>query len=346
MRRVHDNERPPRFPRDQFRDDSLTLTANGQQPAVMPDVRYCFILNPAAGGGFAERSWPGLQRELRAAGIEHRVCVSKYRGHGRELARAAFEAGERNFLVVGGDGTANEVLNGLIGPSGPDAAGFSLGAVPWGTGNDWARQHAFPRRAGDLIEALRTASFKQQDIGRATFTDSAAGAGPHYFLNCAGTGFDSYLLTQMASIPGRRFRYFLALMKCLRTFRASDLTLDLETESLEATALLLEICIGRYAGAGMLFAPDALADDGLLDLLLIEDLNMLQVLRSLPYLYNGRINEHPATRAWRCRRLSIMSSARQYLHCDGEVVGELPVEIDIQPGRLRVLRSAADCPPD
>ncbi len=104
--------------------------------------------------------------------------------------------------------------------------------------------------------------------------------------------------------------------------------------------MLLEVCLGKFAGAGMHFAPAAEADDGLFDVLLIEDLSILQVLRSLAYLYNGRINEHPAARNWRCRSVSIAARAGQHLHCDGELVGELPVEIEILPRVLSVLTPA------
>jgi YegS/Rv2252/BmrU family lipid kinase len=303
----------------------------------MTQGSHCFIVNPAAGGGFAGRNWPILRETLCRAGIDHRHYLSEHNGHCRELARAALEAGQRKFVVVGGDGTANEVLNGLIDASGADAAAFSLGVVPWGTGNDWASYYGFSRQAEDFIQVLLAGCVTRQDIGRATFTDESGATREHYFLNCAGTGFDSYLLRKMGSGHGSRIRYFLFLFKCLRKFRATSMQLDLDTASFEGPTLLLEICLGKFAGAGMHFAPTAAVDDGLFDVLHIEDLGITQLLGSLSYLYNGRINEHRAARHWRCRSVSISARDGQALHCDGELIAELPVQIELLPRALSVL---------
>ncbi len=303
----------------------------------MSEDRYCFILNPAAGGGLAGRNWPQLHEKLRGAGIDHCHHESEYPGHGVELVKAAYESGERNFVAVGGDGTANEILNGLISVSGPDTAEFTLGAVPCGSGNDWARYYGLSRSPDDLIKSLQSASRTRQDIGRVTFTDSSGAPRDHFFLNCAGTGFDSFLLKEKETTKGSRFRYFVLLLRCLRKLRATHLQLSVDAAPFEGPALLLEICLGKFAGAGMHFAPAAEADDGLFDVLLIEGLSIPQVLRSLVYLYNGRINEHPAARNWRCRAVSIAARAGQQLHCDGELVCELPVQIEILPRALSVL---------
>mgnify|MGYP001812714843 FL=1 len=303
----------------------------------MSEVTYCFIVNPEAGGGFAGRSWPVLREKLKTAGVAYRHFHSQHSGHGRELARAAFESGERHFIAVGGDGTANEVLNGLLDASESGAAEFCLGTVPWGTGNDWARYYGFSSRPDPVIQALQSGSCIQQDIGRASFTDGAGSSRNHYFLNCAGTGFDSYLLREMTAAQGSRFRYFMFLLKCLRKFQAVPVQVNMDCESIEDDILLLEVCLGKFAGAGMQFAPSALADDGLFDVLLINDLSKIELLSSLFYLYNGRINEHRAVNNWQCRSISISGATGQYLHCDGELVGQLPVDIEILPGALNVL---------
>jgi YegS/Rv2252/BmrU family lipid kinase len=303
----------------------------------MSEVTYCFIVNPAAGGGLAGRHWPVLREKLETAGVAYCHFDSEYSGHGRELARAAFESGERHFMAVGGDGTANEILNGLLEAAESSAAEFCLGSIPWGTGNDWARYYGFSSRADEVIQALQGKSCIRQDIGKASFTDGKGAPRNHYFLNCAGTGFDSYLLEQMTAALGSRFRYFVFLLKCLRKFRAVPLQVNMDCESIEEDILLLEICLGKFAGAGMRFAPSALVDDGLFDVLLINDLSRIELLSSLYYLYNGRINEHSAVNNWQCRSISISAGTGQYLHCDGELIGQLPVDIEILPGALSVL---------
>lgn len=306
-------------------------------------MAYCFIVNPAAGGGCAGRHWPLLQRGLRQAGIDFCHYHSEYAGQCRELARVAFESGHRRFVVVGGDGTANEVLNGVLLASEPGAAEFSLGVVPLGTGNDWARYHGLSHTPGACVRLLQSGLTRLQDLGKVTFLDDGGERRDHYFLNCAGTGFDSYLLDEMGSARGSRFRYVLYVLKCLSRFRAARLQLNTDGVLFDGPVLLLDVCLGRYAGGGMRFAPTAKFDDGLFDILLVRQMSATQLLRSLPYLYNGNINAHRAVTSWQCRSVAISAQNGQHFHCDGEVVGHLPVEIEILPRALSVL-AAEDSP--
>jgi len=300
-------------------------------------MSFCFIVNPAAGGGFVGSRWPALRDKLLAAGIEHDYHLTDYRGHGVELAQRAFESGSRNFVAVGGDGTANEVLNGLLNAYGSESEDLYLGAVPWGTGNDWARYYGLPSTPDDCVQLFRSGSSCQQDIGRITFVDQEGSSRHRYFLNCAGTGFDSFLLDQMKTAMGSRTRYLLYVLKCLLKYRASPLRLNIEGELFEDPVLLLEVCVGRYAGAGMCLAPAASAGDGVFEVLLIEDISVLRLLGSLFYLYNGNIRRHPAAKSWQCRTLSVAAQTAQFLQCDGELAGRLPVRIEIMPRALRVL---------
>jgi YegS/Rv2252/BmrU family lipid kinase len=303
----------------------------------MKGDRYCFIVNPAAGGGCAGRNWPALQQRLTAAGISHVYHISEHKGHSQELASAAFDAGHTDFVVVGGDGTANEVLNGVYPQALQNSADIRLGIIPWGTGNDWASYYGLPSAPGSLVDLLESGSSVTQDIGKASFLDSSGEHRTRYFLNCCGTGFDSYLLEEMNSPRGSRLRYFLYVLKCVYQYRAATLHLVMDEESVDAPVLLLEICIGTFAGAGMRFAPEAVADDGLFEVLLINELSIPQILASLFYLYNGRINEHSAVRRWQKCQICIAKQAEQFFHCDGELIAKLPVKIDILPRAIRVI---------
>ena len=122
----------------------------------MSDKKYCFIINPAAGGGAAGRNWPLLKSQLLAAGIDFCHYRSEYKGHVTELTRTAFDLGLRHFVAVGGDGTANEVLNGVLQTCESGAKDFSLGSVPWGTGNDWARYYGISPLLEACVERLQT----------------------------------------------------------------------------------------------------------------------------------------------------------------------------------------------
>lgn len=303
----------------------------------MPDLDYCFIVNPAANGSLAGRKWPILQRQLNTADIVHDYYLSEYRGHCIELVRAALKAGHTNFVAVGGDGTANEVLNGLFSDPTVNTAHLTLSAIPWGTGNDWARYHILSPDPSDCLRLLQAGVSTRQDVGKVSFIGRSGTASNHYFLNCVGTGFDSYLLERMGNSRQKRFRYFLYVLKCLFEYRATRLELDVDGESLECSALMLQIFLGIYAGAGMKFAPAAIADDGLFEVLCISDLSVSQILANLYYLYNGRINDHRAVRHWRSSAISVATRAEQSFHCDGELVGQLPIKIEILSRALTVI---------
>jgi YegS/Rv2252/BmrU family lipid kinase len=306
----------------------------------MADAEYCFIVNPAAGGGHAGARWPELAARLRESGIAFDCLLSEQRGHGVELARQALAAGHRRLVAVGGDGTANEILNGMFADGCAPNPEVQLGIVPWGTGNDWASYYGLPGTADAWLDLLRSGQYCGQDIGRAVFPQGRDGPREHYFLNCAGTGFDSFLLRSMGSPDGKRLRYLWSVLTLLRRFRAARLHLELDSDKLAVRALMLEVCLGRSVGAGMRLAPGARANDGSFEVLLIEDLSLPRLLASLPYLYNGRIREHPSVRSWSSPVIKLSADAEQFLQCDGELVDRLPVSIELLPRALQVIAPA------
>jgi YegS/Rv2252/BmrU family lipid kinase len=303
----------------------------------MPDTEFCFIVNPAASGGRGHRNWPLLQQQLDTASIKYSYYLSQHKGHCAALTRAALQAGQRNFIAVGGDGTANEVLNGIFQTESCHRDQVTLSVVPWGTGNDWASYYGFSAQPGDCAKLLRSGVRFAQDIGQVSYIDDQRQPASHFFLNCAGTGFDSFLLERMGGAGGRRLRYFFYLLKSLASYRAIPLRLEIDANRLQRHTTLLEVCIGDRAGAGMRFAPQASADDGLFEVLLIEKLSALRLICSLPYLYNGKIDEHPAAQHWRSRRLAVTAKSEPFFHCDGELVGRLPVSIEILPRALDIV---------
>lgn len=304
----------------------------------MRDIQYCVIVNPAAAGGKARRKWPALEKKLIAAGVRLRVFDAEQYGDCQTPAREGFKEGLRHFIAVGGDGTANGVINGVLPLCPDDDTRITLGVVPWGTGNDWANFHGLSDRTEDCLKLLTEGGVqRRQDIGRVTYTNAAGDPATHYFLNMNGTGFDTYLLDAMGPAHGSKLRYLWTLLRIYRSFQAAPITANLEGETLALSPLLFEVCLGSYTGAGMLLAPEADGNDGLFDILAIEQMSTWKMLRSLKYLYNGKIAEHPATHARRCASLTLAGDGASFFQCDGELVGNLPIKIDLLPGRLGVL---------
>lgn len=294
---------------------------------------WFFIINPSSGGGYARKHWHKLEATLKQQDVPFTHIFTAYRKHAIDIAKEAIQAGHRQIVAVGGDGTINEVLQGLMANHQllPE---LSLAVMPWGTGNDWAALHNIPKDNHSFIQTLQNPTFKQHDIGVASY-----GKGfqqKRYFLNFIGTGFDSFLLERMGAASGKRYKYYLTLLSCLHRYQSPLFTVRNGGTS-QSRSLMLMSCIGKFGGAGMKFAPDAEYDDGLFDVINIQDMPFLQRLMSLPCLINGKVKQHKKVIHFQSSTLEIDCNETFKFQCDGELIAKLPVQIHIQTKALRVL---------
>lgn len=287
------------------------------------------IVNPVAGSGRAVRAAARLREAARAAGAE--VRVSAARG---DVARLAYEAavgGVERIVVVGGDGTIQEVANGLAGA--PPAV---VGIVPGGNGNDVARALGLPRDPLAALAVALGAARRAVDVGLARGSE-----GERRFVAAGGTGFDAGVATRMAGARAwwqrGRAGYLLTTLDELRRHRNATvrMTIDGLPVAIEAPILFAAFANGPFYGGGMQISPDAVSDDGLLDLCLVGDLSRLEALRQLPGLYRGAHVSHPAVTMLRFRSLRIEGDPAP-VHLDGEPWGRLPIRVEVLPGALHV----------
>jgi YegS/Rv2252/BmrU family lipid kinase len=293
---------------------------------VFGPVRTAFVVNPTAGGGRARRVWERVRPHLDGLG-PWTVAFTRRPGHATSLARAAAEAGDGRVVVVGGDGTVSEAVNGLVGTRVP------LGVVPAGGGNDFARSLALP---ADPVRAARLAvrgTARAVDLG-----DVRLGARRRCFANVSGVGFDAEVAAAIARAGATRFggrlAHVLGVLSAVRRFRPVPVRLTLDGRAFERTVLLAVVANGRSFAGGMLVAPDARLDDGLLDVWLGGELTPLETLALLPRLYAGTHSGHPKVESYRCREVEVRSDERLLCHADGEVIGETPARFTVHPGGL------------
>ncbi|MBH9738796.1 diacylglycerol/lipid kinase family protein [Vibrio navarrensis] len=297
-------------------------------------MRWNFILNPQAGGGKAQRFWQLLQPRLGQLTIEHTYHFSLYPGHSKVLARQLAQQGERAFVAVGGDGSINELLQGLFDSNVP-LSDFILAVAPQGTGNDWARYHKIPSQLDEWLAFFLRRNVVKHDLGLVKHGENFALR--HVFINMAGCGLDCHILQQMGCANGKSFRYYAMLLKSLHAYPGLPLQVRWESESIERTVLLSMFCIGRYGGAGMDFSPHADYQSGKIQLVSIGDMAFLKRLQSLPYLVNGKIAQHSAVMTRGVDKVSVQSDEQVRFQCDGELVGYLPIEIHVQPHAIFLL---------
>jgi diacylglycerol kinase (ATP) len=290
--------------------------------------------------GHAHQLAPRIGEALARSGAEARVLETREPGHAERLAAAATDLGHDRVIAVGGDGTIQEVLNGLMAAGvGPDGGPPVLGIVPGGSGNDLARSLGLPTGALEALAVALGERTQPLDLGRATNDGSV-----RYFAAAGGTGFDAQVAFTMAGRTHRwqrgRAGYFLSTLNELRRFRNRELRLRLADDDgareVEGHFLFVAFANGAYYGGGMQICPDASTNDGLLDICLVGDISRLGALRELPGIYRAAHVDHPLVEIVRVRELRIDGQAGTRVHLDGEPFGDLPVDITVLPAAVSV----------
>ena len=280
------------------------------------------IFNPTAGRGQGAKLRDEAQAKL-GPGFDWRP--TQRAGHATELAKTA--AGEREIVVAfGGDGTVGDVMRGL---QGTDA---TLGILPVGTGNDVARNLGIPLGIDEACATVLSGIVRRIDLG--TINGKP-------FINNAGTGFDAHVMIAMNN--SIRFTkgqpaFVLATLKTLPGFKPFTLTIEADDKPPETEkAMLVSVLNGTMYGGGMIAAPHAEVDDGLLDVLVIRAQNKFSLLALMPKVIAGKHVDHPAVRLFKVRKAKITTVPPQPLNIDGDVSGLTPADIDVLPRALKVL---------
>ncbi len=294
--------------------------------------RWLVVANPISGQGRAMHHRHEIEAVLRRHGIGYDFAVSEHPGHAVELAARAVAGGCRHVLAVGGDGTVNECANGIFRQQAAPTAEVTLGVMPIGTGNDWARTHRIPKDYAEVAALMASGTSRLHDIGVAAFADGNV----RHFVNVAGLGFDAHVVEALPDRTLGPLAYIVGLAKGLLNYRAVSLGLTIGERRIDTRAFVLFCAIGRYCGSGMNVAPLAEVDDGLFDITLIQDLSRWEVLKSLRRLFDGTLLTHPKVIALREAEAQVEAGPVP-VEADGELIGHAPVRLSILPRALRVL---------
>jgi diacylglycerol kinase (ATP) len=291
--------------------------------------RRLVILNPAAGRGRVRREWPRMAEALRAAGVAFDLAETKAPGEGVALAERA--APDYDALIAaGGDGTVHEVVNGLLRAG----RGPAFGVLPLGSGDDFLKM--LPAR--DAVERIAHGTPRAFDAGRIS-----AGGATRYFANGMDIGFGAHGAYNVRKVPALLTglgAYLGALALTLLRYPKLEVRLQLDGgEAFAQTTAMTAVMNGRAFGGSFHVCPDARADDGELDLLIVEGVGRLEILALVPKIMRGAHGGHPRLRLARARRVLIESAAPLLVEADGEIAFDdaRRLEIEILPGALRVL---------
>jgi YegS/Rv2252/BmrU family lipid kinase len=295
------------------------------------------IVNPAAQNGSAGRRWPRLAERARGLGLELEPVFTEAPGHATVLARAAADDGRELVAALGGDGTVNEVVNGLAeaGVDGPE-----LAILPLGTGRDTIRTYGIPKRAEHALELLRRGRTRTIDLGRATFQATTGGEGSRFYVNigsCGLTGAVAARAERTSKRLGGTPSFLYATVTTFAAWRNIPFSVQVDDgPPLELVANNVICANGRAFGGGINICPQAEPDDGLLDVLVWGDVGKLDLALNLPRLYRGTHLGHSKVTVLRARRVRVEPSRPLPLELDGELPGTTPATFEVVPGALRL----------
>lgn len=294
------------------------------------------ILNPVAGRGYGAKAEPQLREWLNAEGVEFDLVRTAAPGHAMELAEQAARDGFATIVAAGGDGTSNEVLNGLMAAA-QNGASAVMGFLPVGSGCDFANTMGI---CGDLRAACRKLAdgqIRTVDVGRVTIP----GRFSRYFGNFLGIGFDAVVVRETRKV--KRLRGLaLYLPVVLKTvflyYKAPQVQIAYDGQESNLPALMVCVTNGPREGGGFFVAPNAMPNDGLFDLCIAREVGRLEILRMIPRFIKGTHVGHEAITMTRVRRVTISSSDGLVAHIDGELICEdaQRIECELLPGRLQV----------
>jgi diacylglycerol kinase (ATP) len=300
--------------------------------------RSLLIVNPVAAGGKTGKVWPDVENVLRSLGLTFDYRFTEEPNHATALAREGVDQGYETVVAVGGDGTINEVVNGLMPPGG-DKAGAVLGIVITGRGSDLARTIGIPSDYREACARLGGDRTMTVDLGLVTFHQEGEEK-QRYFVNVGGGGFDGEVAHRANRAPnfmGGTIPYLTSLVSTLFSYRnkAVELTLD-DQEPIRKVINSVVVANCQFFGGGMRVAPDADPNDGLFDVIVIGDIDKIEYLMTVPKVYDGTHITHPQVDTHRARRVEIRSELPVLLQVEGEVCGQSPLTFEIVPSALQI----------
>jgi len=294
-----------------------------------------FLVNPASANGSTGRRWPELARRAAAAGLEGATLFSERQGHLAELAREAALDGAELLVVVGGDGSVNEVVNGLAGLGRQPA----VAVVPRGTGWDFSRTFGIPRKIDDAVQIALQGDVRTIDLGRASYRAWDGSDATAWFANVASAGMSGAIAkraNETTKALGGKASYLWATFAVFSGWEATEIEVAVDGERRAGPMFDVVIANGRFFGGGLEICPEAEPDDGLFDVLTIGDVTKRDLVQTMPKMYRGTHLPHPKAELLRGSSVTVTSETPLPIELDGEQPGTTPVTFEVAAGALRL----------
>ncbi len=301
---------------------------------------FLVIVNPNAGKRKGKKDWNIISSLLKEADIRYKAVFTQSPGHAIDISVSHIEEGYKKLIVVGGDGTMNEVVNGIFSQKRYPTTEISLGMITVGTGNDWGRMFNIPGKYPEAISLIKKNKSFIQDAGVVRYYHGQV-QNSRYFVNIAGIGFDAMVVSKTNKMKeagaGGSWSYLKSIIISLIKYHHTAIKISIDNREIRNDVFNISIGICKYNGGGMMQLPDAIPDDGLFDITLINKIKKHDVIFNLRRLYDGTITKHPMVETYKGKFITIDSEPAIHLETDGESLGNSPFTFEIIPRSIKVI---------
>jgi len=306
--------------------------------------RWLVIVNPHAGSKKCEHDWPKIHKLLEDSGLDIYCLFTDYQYHAMHLViQNIEEKGFKNIIVVGGDGTLNEVINGIFRQKKFRPSDITTGMITVGTGNDWGRMYEMHESYKKQVKMLLKGRTILQDVGQVKYRFDNEGE-YRYFVNIAGMGYDA-LVAEKTNVmkqkgKGGVLAYLINLISGLFQYKSIYLDIDSDGKRIfSGKVFTMSIGICKYNGGGMMQLPDAIPDDGLFDITIIRKTTKFRIVTNIKNLFDGSFVKMPEVQQFKGEKITIASRPlnKLYLETDGESLGHSPLDFEIIPKATRLI---------
>lgn len=306
--------------------------------------RWFAIVNPVAGKGNGLKDWPQISSLLHRAGVAVDSLFTLHKFHATELVVHAVEQGYRHIIVVGGDGTIHETINGLFIQKLVSTSEVTLSVIAVGTGNDWIRMFGIPRNYTQAIRSISEGHTFLQDVARVSYFESRVPQ-VRYLANVGGVAYDAAVCRDFNRLKERGYRgtwlYVQSALKNAVSYRCRRTRITVDGRVVfDGKLFTATIGIGKYTGGGLSQTPYAIPDDGLFDLTIIPKMNRVKLFLRFGTLYNDNIYNISGVELFRGSSMRIWADPSTRLELDGEILGYSDIEATIIPRCVRVIVSS------
>lgn len=307
--------------------------------------KWLVVVNPKASIGKGGKDWPEIQQLMKSENIDFNVVTTEYQGHAIQLVKDLItEKGYQKIISVGGDGTNNEVINGIFTQERFPTTEITMGVIPIGTGNDWCRTFGFPSEYSKNVEILKNGHTFLHDIGKVTYFNDG-NSKCRYFLNAAGTGLDEMVCNKTnrlkAQGKGGTVRYLFSAVYSILSYKCQHVQIEVDGKMIfDDKIMSLSIGNCNFNGGGMMMMPKAVPDDGLFDITAIKKIGLLKFAANMKNLYDGSFAEKlKEVSLFRGQHIKVVSipSHKLLLETEGETLTNSPFEFEMLPKAINMI---------